>query len=110
MLIVLYPGLAIAQTSWIEKGNYTLVSMDTVAIKQLIDQADKLSISHPDSSILLFKNTLRQSLLLNYTGGIINSMVKTGNVYRQKSSYAKAIEWYEAALSYCDTLSSSKVY
>ncbi len=105
------PFMLWAQPEW-KAAEVPLISniKDTAFIVQLIEEADQLKATDQDSALNILGGTFRQSLQVRFTDGIVNSLVKIGNIYREQSRFAEALKIYKKALGYCDTLSPSKQY
>jgi len=113
ILLFLYalPHLASAQTIHLNiENNEVYKNKDTAYINQLILTSDQLIKSNPDSALILLQEAFNYSLPIRFTKGILSSLLKTGNIYRDKSFNPEALKVYNMALHYCDSFEGTQKY
>ena len=83
-----------------EAGRSLVILPDTLAELRTPEQAGTLIARHPDSAIRLFSASLRQSLRIGYTYGIVASLMNIGTVYAHNGRSDHALHFFREALAY----------
>lgn len=92
--------MAGAQHLYTERGIYhTEPAEPEAVIRQLLDLADKLSMSDPDSAMTLYSQVEQDSRMMEYNRGIILALGGLANCYRIKGDYEKSIYLFRETIA-----------
>lgn len=83
---------------------------DTQTINNLLQQAEKLKATEPEDAIRTLELAKHKSLQIAYKEGLVNSLIKIGNVQREASKFKEALSSYLGALGYCDSTDVTQKY
>jgi len=83
-----------------ERGIYPTEPADPeIVIRPLLDLADKISMSDPDSAMSLYSQGEKDSRMMEYNRGIILSLGGLANCYRIKGDYEKSIYLFRETIA-----------
>ncbi len=79
------------------------------ALQELLAEAKSLSLQgYHDSSLKLYRHILERSILIHYQYGIARSMINIGNAAAHLNNTTLAMDYFNGALNYCDTVGATK--
>ncbi len=78
-------------------------------IRALIAEARSLALlGYHDSSMQIYRRVLERSILIHYKYGIARSLTNLGNAEAHLNQTSRAMDYFNAALNYCDTTDETR--